>query len=187
MQADGAIVVAGGNGAGAITLTRYRPDGSLDTAFGDGGSTVYSASPNSHASELAIDSEGRLVAAGSAGTGGFDGDFVVARFLPDGSPDASFGDGGHVRVGFPNFETLGGLALTDADGILLAGSGSGGTDSGAVLLVKLDEAGDPDGSFSGDGKLIWTSSADELLPRSGRRACDRRRRLDLRRLGRQRF
>ena len=165
VQADGAIVVAGGtDGSGAITLARYRPDGTVDTGFGAGGSVTYLAGPRSRATELAIDGAGRLVAAGTVGTGGVDGDFVVARFLADGTPDSSFGDQGSVRIGFPNFESLGALAITDQNGVVLAGSGSGGTDSGAILLAKLDEAGDPDGSFSGDGKLIFTSYPENSYP-----------------------
>jgi uncharacterized delta-60 repeat protein len=164
VQGDGSVVSAGSDEGGAIVVTRYRPDGSVDGGFGDGGIATHPAGPQFRDPQLAIDSQGRLVVAGTVGTGGTDGDFVATRFLPDGSPDASFGDGGSVRVGFPNFELLGGLALTGGDGMVLAGSGSGGTDSGAVLVVKLDEAGDPDPSFAGDGKqLIGTAHPDDAF------------------------
>jgi hypothetical protein len=50
---------------------------------------------------LVRSADGKLYAVGSARFGGTDTRFYVERFLPDGAPDAGFGDGGAALVDFP--------------------------------------------------------------------------------------
>jgi uncharacterized delta-60 repeat protein len=89
-----------GNDA-TIHVLRYNPDGSSDTSFGTDGTASNSAStflygydfygfdPGSPA--VAIDSQGRILVTASAGTDY--GEYsILARFLPDGTPDPTFGD-----------------------------------------------------------------------------------------------
>jgi uncharacterized delta-60 repeat protein len=78
VQADGRIVV-GGWSAGRTALVRYRPVGgyaSIDGAFGTAGRVTQPSGP---AADLALQPDGRLVVAGTAG-----GDFQVARYLGTG-------------------------------------------------------------------------------------------------------
>jgi uncharacterized delta-60 repeat protein len=82
IQADGGIVLAGeGSGAGyfsAFTLARYDADGGLDTTFGVDGFVVTDLSPfYDNAYGVAIQDDGRLVAAGTAAATGF----ALARYL----------------------------------------------------------------------------------------------------------
>lgn len=63
-------------------MARYNPDGSLDTSFGTGGIVTANISPvkgNDVAYFLALQPDGRLIAAGSA-YNGTDNDFAHARF-----------------------------------------------------------------------------------------------------------
>ncbi len=85
IQADGKIVVAGSSyvfGDGNFTLVRYNSDGYLDTTFGAGGRTVtFFSGGSDDAYALAIQSDGKIVAAGAS----FDGDtydFALARYWP---------------------------------------------------------------------------------------------------------
>jgi uncharacterized delta-60 repeat protein len=89
LQADGKVVVAGqtlpaGGGHWAFSLLRYNTNGSLDTTFGSGGIV---ATPNgtgdSKAWGVAIQPDGRIVAAGSvqAAAGSGDWNFMTARYL----------------------------------------------------------------------------------------------------------
>src|SRR5262249_32785820 len=71
LQADGKIVVAGEtngypvSGHWAFSLLRYNRDGSLDTTFGSGGIEVNPVGTgDSRAYGVAIQSDGRIVAAG---------------------------------------------------------------------------------------------------------------------------
>lgn len=82
---DGAILAAGGT-----SVARFLPDGSLDAAFGAGG---LASTTGPDVAALAVDGAGRIVAAGSVVTGASSVAAVV-RFLPGGSLDATFGDGG---------------------------------------------------------------------------------------------
>jgi uncharacterized delta-60 repeat protein len=92
---DGKIVLGGGidNGfALQAFLTRYNPDGSLDTTFGSGG-TSHVPLPQSGVSfprvdDFVIQPDGKLVVTIFYAQGGASGD--LERLNVDGSPDASF-------------------------------------------------------------------------------------------------
>ena len=82
VQANGEILLAGeGSGVGyisAFTLARYRVGGEMDTTFGTGGFAVTDLSPFfDTAYGVAIQSDGRIVAAGTAAAT----DFGLARYL----------------------------------------------------------------------------------------------------------
>jgi len=83
IQADGKLVVAGDRDTGTdfdFALARYNSDGSLDSTFGSGGRvTTDFAGSFDVALALAIQADGKLVAAGGAIIG--DGlDFALARY-----------------------------------------------------------------------------------------------------------
>lgn len=81
IQSDGGIVAAGHtqNASFALdfALARYNADGSLDSSFGIGGkvTTDFGGGPDAGHS-VAIQSDGKIVAAGSGGNG----DFALARY-----------------------------------------------------------------------------------------------------------
>ena len=59
----------------------------LDTTFGTEGKVVTSLNLNNAGTKLALQSDGKTVVVG----GNTNGDFVVARYNTDGTPDNSFG------------------------------------------------------------------------------------------------
>ncbi|MGA2581552.1 MAG: hypothetical protein ABSH24_36845 [Bryobacteraceae bacterium] len=94
IQSNGEIVVAGQAGIGnqqfsssSFVLARYTTTGRLDTAFGSNGTviTTLSQDPLSYVSALAIQSDGKIVAAGNTGNavqaGSYLNNFAVARYL----------------------------------------------------------------------------------------------------------
>ncbi len=99
LDSQGRIVAAGvGRAAYDATLARYRPNGSLDPSFGSDGIVTIDFGDGAGfavASSVAIDPHGRIVVAG-----GSLGDFALARYHSDGSPDPSFGAGGTVTTDF---------------------------------------------------------------------------------------
>jgi uncharacterized delta-60 repeat protein len=142
LQPDGRIVVAGGS-SGDFGLARYNADGSLDTTFGKSGKVRTDLGFSDDVFELAIQTDGRIVAAG-----GSDGDFALARYNRDGSLDAAFGTGGKVTTDFEAFDLAFGLAV-QADGrIVAAGVGSDDT-----ALARYGADGRLDASFGDGGKL----------------------------------
>jgi uncharacterized delta-60 repeat protein len=149
LQPDGKIVVCGTDGNAMVV--RYLPDGTLDPAFGTGGiaGAIITVGPDV-ARSVVVQSNGRIVLAGSG-----DGDFVLARFNPDGTPDASFSGDGEVRTDFlGDADSALGLAL-DANGDLIA-AGFAGNGNGSDLAFARYEATDPDIS-------VLTAGAAELV------------------------
>ena len=130
IQPDGKIVVAGGafplfTFLGNFKVVRYNPNGSLDTSFGDGGivTTIFPA--GSYASDVALQSDGKIIAAGTVFVDfimgeSSDTDFALARYNPDGTPDATFGNGGQVTTDFLGFEDDAFSVLIQPDGKIVA-------------------------------------------------------------------
>jgi uncharacterized delta-60 repeat protein len=103
IQADGRILVAGGNVTGIpdvsqvqFALERYNPDGSADVTFGSGGK-VLTDSNDVMAAGLALQADGDIVVAG--GVQGYvfgpprPQNITVARYDAAGNLDAGFGGG----------------------------------------------------------------------------------------------
>ncbi|MEU3747804.1 MULTISPECIES: DUF11 domain-containing protein [Streptomyces] len=155
-QADGKLVMAGLS-EGGFALARYLPGGGLDPEFGTGGLVTSDFGGGAHsANAVAIQpADGKIVVAGTTEVFGEEGGgccfFSVARYLPDGTLDPEFGDGGLVRV-----EEFGGSAdgadvAVRSDGrIVAAGEGGGG----GFALVRLDTDGNLDPSLGGDGAVV---------------------------------
>jgi uncharacterized delta-60 repeat protein len=179
LQKDGNIVVAGGGvgptDSGDVAVARYTTDGRLDTSFGDGGTALanFGADPEGNnegssewASAVAIQADGKIVAAGSTDVrgvrcGGAIGsicdDFALARFNADGTLDTTFGKGGKVVTGFLN--RLGSAASSSnaeavgiqADGKVVAAGLGNGYD---FALARYNTSGRLDGTFGRRGKVL---------------------------------
>jgi uncharacterized delta-60 repeat protein len=86
LQANGKIIVAGSAfsfPAADFALARYNPDGSLDPSFGSGGKVTTDFGGFDVAFGVALQPDGKIVAAGQGGSGS---DFALARYL--GEPTA---------------------------------------------------------------------------------------------------
>jgi uncharacterized delta-60 repeat protein len=102
LQADGKIVVAGSSNARGtydFALARYRPNGSLDPAFGSGGKVLTDFGGSDGVSALALQPDGKIVVAGVSDANGSD-DFALARYRADGALDTSFSGDGKVTTDF---------------------------------------------------------------------------------------
>ena len=98
IQPDGKIVVAGTSFNGStyvFALARYSTNGDLDPTFGSGGRvTTAIGNMDDRATAVAIQPDGKIVAAGSSFTNGTGYGFALVRYNPDGSLDNTFsGDG----------------------------------------------------------------------------------------------
>ncbi len=160
LQADGKIVLAGrsvvdfGQRQLDFALARYNPDGSLDSGF-DGDGLVFTNFFNSSdiAFALAIQPDGRLVAAGPIGTT-TSTDFGVARYNTDGSLDVTFGTLGKATVDLVQDDEARSVILQQDGRIVVGGyvAASGGTYN--FGLARLNVNGTIDGSFGAGGKVI---------------------------------
>jgi uncharacterized delta-60 repeat protein len=100
VQPDGKTILAGyctNDGAADFCLTRHLRSGVLDPSFGNGGRVVTSISTgDDFATAAVIQPDRKIVLAGTCFGPSNTFDFCVARYLPGGTLDASFGQGGKV-------------------------------------------------------------------------------------------
>jgi uncharacterized delta-60 repeat protein len=154
VQPDGKILVAGAGNAPmssiwSFTIVRYMPDGSLDASFGTGGIVTTGIGSSSYVVDLVIQSDSKIVAAGITSTQEND-DFAMARYMPDGSLDPSFGTGGIVTTDFANTRDEAAAVALQSDGLIVV-VGSANTD---FALARYMSDGNPDTSFGAGGKVV---------------------------------
>jgi uncharacterized delta-60 repeat protein len=152
-QPDGKLVAAGEAGAD-FALARYNPDGTLDPSFnGSGLVTTDFAGAFDRVEALAVQADGKLVAAGQAFSGA-SLDFALARYNPDGTLDASFGSGGKVTTDLAGGDDAGFFTIAILAGGKLMAQGSGFTGAGQdFTLARYNPNGTLDPSFGSGGKV----------------------------------
>lgn len=154
--ADGKVVVAG-VASDSFALARYDTDGSLDTTFSANGTARPDFTNGSdYARAVAVQpSDGKIVAVGSAN----DANFAVARFDPDGMPDATFSGNGQVITSFTNGSDFARAVVVQPDGRIVA---AGIADDTKFATARYDVDGSLDDTFSGNGKAVadFTSGID---------------------------
>ena len=127
-------------------LLRVTAAGALDASFGSGGVTMWTpGSGEGGVRGLAIQSDGRIVAAGSTEFGARE---TLARFLPSGQPDPSFGAGGFVTTLVAQPFTL---ARPGNDVALLRDGriAVGGSVGNHARVAVFGPSGAPDPTFDG--------------------------------------
>jgi uncharacterized delta-60 repeat protein len=163
VQPDGKILVAGGafplfTFLGNMELVRYNPDGTLDAGFGNGGIVPTVFPHGSYAFELALQTDGKIVAAGTdyvnfSSEANSDTDFALARYNADGSPDASFGNGGQVTTDFEKLNDDAFAVLLRADGRIVAvGSSRDRLSDYDFAVARYLPNGQLDSAFGAGGK-----------------------------------
>lgn len=152
LQADGKLVMVGDAVNYNTTPRRTRfavlrlgEDGRLDPGFGDGGRVLTgfeSESPAGNASALsvAIRADGRIVVVGLMG--GLPAT-AMARYLPDGQLDPTFGQGGRYAAYSDELRPGGRMLAVQADGRLLLMRGVRGQDYQTVVRHLSDGPLDP--------------------------------------------
>jgi len=170
LQSDGKIVVGGvtdASGSRDFALARYRRDGSLDPAFGEGGRMIANLRPleGDTVYGLALQPDGKILAGGTTSPDRVvlrpNADFILARFTPAGAPDAAFGVGGAVTTDFggESWDDARALALQSDGSVLLGGSTNAGNSPGVLFgadqlaLARYTPQGMLDEAF-GDGGTV---------------------------------
>jgi uncharacterized delta-60 repeat protein len=149
IQADGKIIAAGSS---PFTLVRYNTDGTLDTSFNGTGKVITSVgNAGSGAEELAIQPDGKIVAAGYAV--GANNDFAFVRYNPNGSLDTSFGGTGKIIIPIGNSFDYAYSVAIQADGKIVAAGSSSNNSGSDFAVVRLNPNGSLDTTFNGTGKV----------------------------------
>lgn len=151
-------------------------DGTLDSQIKGTGTVPlpYRAPMDNLASRVAVQSDGKLLAIGTASPRFIIGNdalrFAIERFNPDGSLDTTFGVGGRQTIDFPvgaNYQNPYNLALQHAvaTGVVVQGDGKivlVGRVSRSVYdhgdqvgLVRLTSSGELDTTFGTSGRVLF--------------------------------
>lgn len=144
------LALLGFSPAGALAAP-----GDLDPSFGTGGTVSTNIGPGTedYAGDVAIDSDGNVVVAGSSETGPETASAAVARYTPSGALDPTFGGGdGIVTFHFGSGESdyVRAVAIDSSNRITLAGFS--GFD---YAVARLTASGQLDPTFGGgDGTVI---------------------------------
>jgi uncharacterized delta-60 repeat protein len=167
VQNDGELVV-GGFSLGArdhdFALARYKKDGTLDGSFGNQGKVITDISPGQGSADfdqiyvLALQKDGKIIAAGVSKRSLDDKDFALARYNRNGTLDKSFGGDGIVTTNFCKDcrDQINAIAIQKDGKILAVGASPALPLQGLndFAIARYNKDGTLDKKFSGDGKLL---------------------------------
>jgi uncharacterized delta-60 repeat protein len=164
VQPDGKIVVGGsgkpknGGAQPQPVVLRLNGNSSLDGTFGSGGMARVSPGVSGDLYSVALQSDGKIIAAGYAWVSNAGGLFpqsqlALARYLPNGTLDPIFGSGGRVWASSTEVVNVGlGLVIQPADQkIVVAGYSMADTAAG---VWRFNADGTADMGF-GPGGWGW--------------------------------
>src|SRR3954469_23987160 len=143
-------------GSGLIALAA---DGDLDPSFGTGGKVITDFNNSTEwLSRIALQPDGKIVAIGESSAPTDFPKFALARYTPDGSLDATFGNGGKVITVIAQVrEYAHGLVLLPDGKIMISGSIDQPTESDtSFALLRYNSDGSLDTTF-GQGGIVKTN------------------------------
>ena len=165
VQSNGKIIVAGSEASPDpsreptdAAIACYNPDGTLDTGFGVNGRAIIHIGNNANFSALAIEANGDIVV-GGYGQVASQTEFALARYLPDGKPDLSFGNQGLALTGFgsPYAQECNSVAVQSNGDIVAAGETTNSFgDPMKMAVARYLPTGKLDTTFGVGGEALLT-------------------------------
>jgi len=133
--------------------------GDLDPTFGSGGKvTTDFGNGGDNANAIAIQSDGKSVAAGFSSASGGGSDFALARYNLNGTLDVSFGTGGKVTTDFGSSHDSARAVAIQSDGkLVVAGYRGDILSSEDFALARYNLNGTLDTSFGAAGTVLSSS------------------------------
>lgn len=157
-------------------VMRYSLDGTLDSAFGNGGYVGVPRIDNQGTSayDIAIQPDGKIVLAGNVGSGALGiQDFAVIRLTPQGAFDSTFGTDGVARMDFGGDEYGTEIGLLADGRIVASGQVTDDANVTRIGVVRLTAQGALDPTFGTDGRVVMGTTeqqyaSDLLVEPAGR-------------------
>src|SRR5262249_3925605 len=148
-QPDGKIVTAGSrfsNPPYPFTLARYNSNGSPDSSFGTDGIVFTSIAQDDEANSVAIQSDGKILAAGYTGDGSTK--IALVRYISNGILDSSFNGDGEVitSIGFSESKAL--SMQIQSDGKIVLAVDADMPSGTNFVVVRYNNDGSLDSSFN---------------------------------------
>jgi uncharacterized delta-60 repeat protein len=148
---------------------RFTPSGgALDPTFGGKGYVITGLGGNDdEAAAVAVQSDGKIVVAGSANPGTTGYDFALTRYNTDGNLDPTFGVSGTVLTDFAGGDDHAQAIVIQSDGKIVVGGYSyeGPATGFDFALARYKADGSLDTTFGQGGKVVTNfvgGSSDEI-------------------------
>lgn len=175
LQKDGKVLALGESLAdsskSSFAVARYLANGQIDTLFGTAGTVRFALNSIKRNIFFAGDtqSDGKIVVTGTV-TGGTDNTIIVARLLPDGQLDTTFGSAGTGYVspdlsGTAPCKSSGTFVKVLPSGGILIGAGYFDAANSYFSAIRLKANGTPDTTYGDNGlgfKSISTADSSDF-------------------------
>ncbi len=139
-----------------FTITRFLTNGAPDLTFGRY-QTGKADDFIGVATSLALQSDGKIVAAGSDVVSllSFTADFLIARYNKDGTPDTSLNSNGTMTMSTGGYvrTVANSLALQSDNSIVVAGDGTNDASTYVSIVARFTTTGALDMSFNATGVI----------------------------------
>lgn len=132
-----------------VVVARFLRNGKLDRSFGEGGKATTVFTGVARPMDIAVQPNGKIVVVGYTHHLGTDvRSLIVARYHPNGDPDASLDQDGSLTTRFgEDADVFGlGVAIQDDEKIVISGEVSN-----SWIVARLEVDGSPDASFGDNG------------------------------------
>ncbi|WP_327141411.1 hypothetical protein [Nocardia sp. NBC_01327] len=158
----GAVAILALSGCSSSQGSTPVASGVLDTTFGSGGKVTTdlgSAADRAHA--IAVQSDGKIVVAGSTQDPAQGDNFAVVRYSAEGVLDTTFGDGGKAVTDFGGKSDVVHAVAVQSDGKIVAvGTSTGATAGDDFAVARYTSDGKLDASFGTGGKVVTDLGTD---------------------------
>jgi uncharacterized delta-60 repeat protein len=164
IQTDGKIVL-GGTDNYDFALVRLNYNGSIDESFGNSGLVRTDIARDwDRITALAVQSDGKIVAAGDAWTASHAWDVALARYNNDGSLDiTSFGTNGKMSMDISGWHDQTNALIIQPDGKFVVCGMFDHTGTGYDFsMIRFTDAGGLDASFGSNGIVSLNFGGDEV-------------------------
>ncbi|MBM4074118.1 MAG: hypothetical protein FJ267_00555, partial [Planctomycetes bacterium] len=160
VQPDGKIVVVG-NARSPINLdfavARYNADGTPDLSFSQDGRLVTTVGASmDFATAVAIQNDGKILAAGTTFSSVTGFNFAIVRYNSDGTLDTSFDNDGIVITAMSTSDDKVMSLVIQSDGKIVVGGVASISGSNRFALARYNSNGSLDTTFDSDGKVFTT-------------------------------
>ena len=155
VQPDGKVVEAA-QFFGHISVARFNADGSPDKSFGYFGRLTSDVGGVTKVADIALQSDGKIVVAGTVNGNSVNDDFLVTRYNANGSLDTTFNRTGMVTTDFGFNDEASALAVAANGQIVVVGNavGSVGPTPTNLALARYNPDGTLDATFGNHGEVL---------------------------------
>jgi len=150
IQSDGRIVTVSG-----AAIARHEANGVLDTTFGSGGTVITGFAAFLGPSGGAMQPDGKILVVGTVFPNGISGDFAIARYNSDGTPDSTFGtSGGKTTVDLGANDIASAVGIQPDGKIVVGGARVLPASPLVAALARFTTTGTLDGTFGSGGIVV---------------------------------